>query len=496
MVRLALRFLAGIALLVAANLSYAQQADFPKINFYYLIPSDRDFNQAYLDGIEKAVLTVQSFYSEQLGGSVFATTNPIVQVVHSTRNTSWHADRMWFRAIDTIGAKFNDPNNIHVIFIDAMQSCPEDSAVGGTSGIAVLPENDLRGLAGQQTLPNCKGKFDNRGEKRWIGGLAHELGHALTLPHPPGCDDVPRGVECDLKSIMSLGYEDYTTAHFSLVDKATLMNSGFFSPYYKNPRGFPIEESFENDITWYDVGKFKWIVQSNHSSTAYTGPSQAAHGYSYLFFETSYGFAYQAGDEAVLESDVFAAQDAKISFQYHMYGADIGTLSIDVSSDGLNWETIWSKSGQQQYSITAAWSSQVVRLDNYSGNIRLRIRATAAGGDLGDIAIDNLKIHNGIEILNSWFDGTWFFTEWTPVSYASNYSQFVIGDFSNGRRWLNVFNSGAVWSGHDSLYQYYHRGDICKEFGQGTYKLSAQVWPELLGNLSDSSDIVGNITCN
>ena len=24
---------------------------------------------------------------------------------------------------------------------------------------------------------------------RWIGGLAHELGHALGLLHPPGCEE-------------------------------------------------------------------------------------------------------------------------------------------------------------------------------------------------------------------------------------------------------------------------------------------------------------------
>ena len=37
-----------------------------------------------------------------------------------------------------------------------------------------------------------------------IGGLAHELGHALELPHPPGCDE---GLaSCDHYSLMHLGY--------------------------------------------------------------------------------------------------------------------------------------------------------------------------------------------------------------------------------------------------------------------------------------------------
>lgn len=196
-----------------------------------------------------------------------------------------------------------------------------------------------------------------------------------------------------------------------------------------------------------------------------------------------------------MESDVFAAQDAKISFQYHMFGADTGSLSIDVSSNGLNWETLWSVSGQQHNADSAAWTSQVVRLDAYSGNIRMRIRATAAGGYRGDVAIDSLKVHNGVEILASSFDGDWYYTEWTPVSYASNYVQFVIGDSGVDQRWLYRYGSGASNRG-DFLYEYYHKNDICAALGAGTYELSAQVWPEFTSELGSTSERVGTITCN
>jgi hypothetical protein len=493
MIRILFCFFSSIALIMAANFSFAEEADFPKINFYYLIPSDRDFNQDYMDGIEKAALSIQSFYSEQIGGAVFTTTNPIVQVVYSADNTSWHADSMWTRAIDTIGAQFDDPNNIYVIFIDALPSCTSDNVVGATNGVAVLPENDLRGLAGRTILPDCSDYVDNQGENRWIGGLGHELGHALGLPHPQGCDD--NTSECDSESMMWLGFRDYPDTHLGSDAITDLMNSGFFTTSYMNPRDLPIEETFENGITWYNVGEFDWTDRSGHTPSHSTGPNQAAQGSSYLYFETSRGFANSSDNEAVLESDVFTAQDAKISFQYHMYGNDIGTLSVDVSSNAIDWETVWSISGQQHNSETAAWSSQVVLLDNYSGNNKLRIRSTAVGGYRGDIAIDNLKIHNGVEILNSWFDGNWFYTEWTPVSYASEYSQFVIGDFNGGRRSLNRTNSGASDRGN-FLYQYYSKSEICQAFGTGTFDLSAQIQPLSFPDLSDSSERVGSITCN
>jgi hypothetical protein len=492
MIRILFCFFSSISLFVATSLSFAEEADFPKINVYYLIPSDRDFSQDYLDGIEKAALSIQSFYSEQIDGAVFTTTNPLVQIIYSADNTSWHADSMWSRAIDTTGAQFNDPNNIYVIFIDAAPSCTTDNVVGGTNGIAVLPENDLRGLAGLTILPDCNGYVDTQDTNRWIGGLGHELGHALGLPHPQGCDD--NTPECDSDSMMWLGFRSYPDTHLGSDAIADLMNSGFFSSSYMNPRDFPIEETFENGITWYNIGEFEWAGQSGSTQSRYTGPNQAAQGSSYLYFETSNGFANSSDNEAVLESDVFTAQDAKISFQYHMYGDDIGTLSIDVSSNGINWETVWSISGQQQDSDTAAWSSQVVQLNNYSGNLKLRIRSTAVGGHLGDIAIDNLKVHNGIEILNSSFDGDWFYTEWTPVSYASEYSQFIIGDFNGGRRWLNRTNPGSSDRGN-FLYQYYSRSKICEALGAGTYELSAQVQPLSFPGLSDSSEQVGTVTC-
>jgi hypothetical protein len=356
----------------------------------------------------------------------------------------------------------------------------------------VLGENDLRGLSGKQNLADCNGYVDNGVENRWIGGLGHEMGHALGLHHPEGCDEGES--VCDSDSIMWLGYSNYPDTYLDSDDIATLYNSGFFTASYANPRDFPLTDGFESDLTWYNMGDFDWTVNSGGTISSDTGPSDAAEGDNYLYFETSGGYANDLGDEALLESDVFAAQDAKISFQYHMYGSNIGTLAIEASSNGVNWETVWSLSGQQQASETAAWSKQVVRLDDYSGNIKLRIRATAVGGYWGDIAIDNLKIHNGVEILYTSFDGDWYLTEWTPVSYADNYVQFVVGTSSDARRSLYRFNSGATRG--DYLYQYYHRNVICEALGEGTYELSAEVWPEYINELRGSSETVGSITCD
>ena len=261
-----------------------------------------------------------------------------------------------------------------------------------------------------------------------------------------------------------------------------------------NTKALPLKEGFEGNVSWHSKGNYVWGIDSGRTSSISTGPNSAAEGNQYFYMETSNGFAYNTGNTALLESSSFSSSDARLNFKYHMYGSDIGTLAVDIF-DGLTWTTIWSISGQQHSYYTSDWTKKSISLGQFSGNIKVRFRGVAAGSYRGDIAIDDLKIHNGVEILNSWFDGTWYYTEWTPVSYASDYVQFVIGDYSGGRRWLYRRNAGATDRG-DYVYQYYHRNEICGALGAGTFELSAQIWPGSLSSLSNSSDRVGTITCN
>lgn len=73
------------------------------------------------------------------------------------------------------------------------------------------------------------------------------------------------------------------------------------------------------------------------------------------------------------------------------------------------------------------------------------------------------------------FDGTWFYLEWDIAEDADRYTQFVIGNNTNGQKSLYSLNEGATDRG-DYVYQYYHINDICAAFGLGEFRLSAQVW--------------------
>ena len=91
--------------------------------------------------------------------------------------------------------------------------------------------------------------------------------------------------------------------------------------------------------------------------------------------ETSSGYCNAAGDDAILEGPQLDADAYSIglSFYYHMYGSNTGTLNVDVNDNGT-WVNVWSVSGQQHSSMGAAYTQAIVDLDSYTGTIQIRFR--------------------------------------------------------------------------------------------------------------------------
>ena len=214
----------------------------------YLIPSDRKPNKRYRSAIAKASRHVQRWYWEQLGGTLaFELAEPLPEIVRLPHPERWYATtrngddpRAWFwnnllgDVFATTPVHWDDPRHRWILYVDAEHDAGQ--FVGADRGLAVLPEHDLVGLLGG-AMPGHMKKVP-----RWVGGLGHELGHTLGLPHPPECEkpggrDLP-GCRC----LMYLGYADYPGTWLRPEEKRHLKKSPFFRRGVRVPRAFSCEK--------------------------------------------------------------------------------------------------------------------------------------------------------------------------------------------------------------------------------------------------------------
>ncbi len=160
---------------------------------------------------------------------------------------------------------------------------------------------------------------------------------------------------------------------------------------------FPYSEGFESGAGWTQAtgDDGDWVQQSGSTPSSNTGPSSASEGSSYLYLEASTNNTPgQIGNNAtaILASpcfDLSGATSASFSFQYHMYGANMGSLTLEATNDDLTWTSLWTLSGDQGN----AWNSTNVDLSSYAGGaVKLRMTGTTGPGWQSDLAIDDLSL--------------------------------------------------------------------------------------------------------
>ncbi|MCI0498283.1 MAG: M12 family metallo-peptidase, partial [Planctomycetales bacterium] len=218
------------------------------------------------------------------------------------------------------------------------------------------------------------------------------------------------------------------------------------------------ECDFENGFCdWVNVGgdTTDWTRLSGNTPSNSTGPSSGANGSTwYVYVEANN--AGTAGNTIILEGPQLDASNyaMTLSFYYHMYGSNIGTLNIDVYHDGAWQNGVWSITGQQQTSSGAPYSEGTVDLSGYTGTIKVRFRGVAAGGTRGDMAIDDIRI-TGLALPNP----PVFIGDIIVLSdgvEASSYADTLAGmasdpsgdtvtySITSGPAWLRAADSGAL----------------------------------------------------
>lgn len=144
---------------------------------------------------------------------------------------------------------------------------------------------------------------------------------------------------------------------------------------------------------------FTWAVITGGTFSSSTGPQDdVSGGGNYVYTEANNGFGSSCfEDETYLNLpsiDLGELSSPYISFYYHMFGSDIGTLSVEIKNNtDTNFTEVFSISGEQQTDSSDEFVEEIVDLSLYAGQIvDIRFKATNAEGDKNDIAIDEITI--------------------------------------------------------------------------------------------------------
>ena len=201
-------------------------------------------------------------------------------------------------------------------------------------------------------------------------------------------------------------------------------------------------ESFESGqgITWMldPNNTVDWTNRSGGTPSNNTGPSSAFDGSYYMYTESSGSGSNKEAIMYVPCIDPSQWSQLSLVFAYHMYGATMGDLSIEVSQDsGATWIQELSISGDQGNQ----WNETFVNLGAYTTSISVRVKAETGTSYTSDISIDLLRF---MELIVGCMNPLAFNYDPTAViddgsCYFSNCTQLT----------LNMYDSyGDGWNGN------------------------------------------------
>lgn len=159
-------------------------------------------------------------------------------------------------------------------------------------------------------------------------------------------------------------------------------------------------------IRWNAVnsGTFRWQAETSTTSSTATGPTGDRSGSgTYIYSEASSG---TTGDTIYLESSCIditpvngVNSSTRLDYWYHMYGADIIALGLEIDSAG-SWTLIDTIIGQQQTANADTFRLRSLDLSAYQaqGVTSFRFWTVKGASFNGDVSIDDFRIYDTVGV--------------------------------------------------------------------------------------------------
>jgi len=217
----------------------------------------------------------------------------------------------------------------------------------------------------------------------------------------------------------------------------------FTAPYSQNFDTFKVDSSaftYENCWSGTNIGSYLWeVAATTDTSSANTGPGSGISNGNYLFTESSSGATADAIDLVSPLIDLSALTTPSLTFDYHMFGANMGTLEVIVSQGGTD-TTAFTLTGQQQTTETTTFTTQIVDLSAYANQtVQINFKGIRGSGITSDMAIDTVIIDelptciNPSPLIASNIMDDSVDINWTAVSGSTGYNyEYGISPYVQG----------------------------------------------------------------
>jgi len=235
---------------------------------------------------------------------------------------------------------------------------------------------------------------------------------------------------------------------------------------------------------------FRWDVHGSGGTTpsSSTGPNSPYSGSKYFYTEASNGSTNDSAYLYTPQIDISALTVAELGFYYHKYGASMGDLLVQVSADyGTTWTTEINIIGEQQTAGGDPWREELILLNNYTGIIQVRFIGTKGSSFYGDMAIDNISIHEAPScikpnsLMASNITATSADLGWTEQGSATLWNiEYGIAGFTQGNGTIAngvTSNSYPITITPSTEYEFYVQSDC------GGGDLSAWAGPFFFSNM-------------